>query len=152
VHGETALSIACFAEYFDIARLLIEKNVDIYSAGNGGKSILHQACINKAKNVELIKGDVKKVYKKFKRVFDRIAMPLPHTGYQFLKEAFYCIKPNGMIHFYEIVIKDDFATPEKQIMDEAKKAKRKVEIVRKSRVRSFSPVKEQVVFDIFVLE
>lgn len=102
--------------------------------------------------VVFIKGDVKKVAKKFKRKFDRLAMPLPHTGYQFLAEAFSCIKSNGMIHFYEIVIKDDFATPESQIHDAAKKAKRKIEIVRKSRVRQFSPVKEQVVFDIFVLE
>jgi tRNA (guanine37-N1)-methyltransferase len=102
--------------------------------------------------VVFIKGDVTKVAKKYKRAFNRIAMPLPHTGYQFLKEAFYSIKPNGMIHFYEIVVKDDFATPEKQIMDAAKKAKRKIEIVRKSRVRQFSPTKEQVVFDIFVLD
>lgn len=107
--------------------------------------------LNKVKNVELIKGDVKKVYKKFKNKFDRIAMPLPHTGYQFLKEALYCTKPNGMIHFYEIVVKDDFATPEKQIFDSAKKAKRKIEIVRKARVRQFSPTKEQVVFDIKLL-
>jgi len=106
--------------------------------------------LNKVKNVELIKGDVKKVYKKFKKKFDRIAMPLPHTGYEFLKEAYYCIKQGGIIHFYEIVVKEDYATPEKQIFDFAKKAKRKVEIIRKARVRQFSPVKEQVVFDILV--
>jgi tRNA (guanine37-N1)-methyltransferase len=100
--------------------------------------------------VVFIKGDVKKVYKKYKKFFDRIAMPLPHTGYQFLKEAFACIKPNGVIHFYEIVVKGDMNTPTEQIMSEAKKSKRKVEIIRTARVRQFSPVKEQVVFDIKV--
>ncbi len=117
------------------------------------------AIINKVNNgfakgeerVEFVKGDVKKVYKKYKKLFDRIAMPLPHTGYQFLSEAYTCIKPNGIIHFYEIVVKDDFATPEKQIFDSAKKAKRKIEIIRRARVRQFSPTKEQVVFDIKVL-
>lgn len=124
------------------------------------KYALKNLVLNKVNNgfsesdprVVLIKGDVKKVFKKFKKKFDRIAMPLPHTGYQFLKEAFYCIKPNGIIHFYEIVVKDDFATPEKQIFDSAKKAKVKVEIIRKARVRQFSPTKEQVVFDIKVLD
>lgn len=106
--------------------------------------------LNKIKNVELIKGDVKKVYKKYKRKFDRITMPLPHTGAQFLKEALYCIKPNGIIHFYEIVVKGDFDTPIKQITDAAKKAKLNVEIIRQYRVRQFSPTKEQVVFDILV--
>jgi len=106
--------------------------------------------LNKVKNVELIKGDVKKVYKKFKKKFDRIAMPLPHTGYEFLKEAYYCVKSGGVIHFYEIVVKEDYATPKKQIFDYAKKAKRSVEIIRKARVRQFSPTKEQVVFDIRV--
>ena len=79
-------------------------------------------------------------------------MPLPHTGYQFLKEALYCTKPNGMIHFYEIVVKEDYATPENQILSSAKSAKRKVEIVRRARVRQFSPTKEQVVFDIKLLD
>ena len=106
--------------------------------------------LNKVNNVELVKGDVKKVYKKFKKKFDRIAMPLPHTGYQFLKEALYCTKPNGVIHFYEIVVKGDFDTPKNQIKSSAKKAKRIVEIIRQMRVRQFSPTKEQVVFDILV--
>ena len=101
--------------------------------------------------IEFVLGDVKKVYKKYKRTFDRIAMPLPHTGYQFLKEAFYSIKPKGIIHFYEIVEKEDYALPENQIKDAALAQKRKIKIVRKKRVRQFSPTKEQVVFDIKVL-
>ncbi|MFA5357732.1 MAG: hypothetical protein WC308_02310 [archaeon] len=107
--------------------------------------------LNKIKNVELIKRDVKKVYKKFPRAFDRIAMPLPHTGYQFLKEAFFSVKKGGMIHFYEIVEKEDFSLPQEQIISAAKKAGRKVKIVFSKRVRVFSPSKEQVVFDIRVL-
>ncbi|MEK6958550.1 MAG: hypothetical protein AABW59_00740 [archaeon] len=116
----------------------------------GHKFALKNLVLNKVKNVELIKGDVKKQYKKFKETFDRIAMPLPHTGYQFLKEALYCVKPGGMIHFYEVVVKKDYDTPKNQIMQAAAEAKKKVEIVYQARVRDFSPTKEQVVFDIKV--
>jgi tRNA (guanine37-N1)-methyltransferase len=122
-----------------------------FALKNAGLNKVNKNCVKGEEKVVLIKGDVKKVYKKYKKYFDRIAMPLPHTGYQFLKEALYCIKPNGVIHFYEIVVKDDLATPEVQIMESAKKAKRKVEIIRRAKVRQFSPTKEQVVFDIKVL-
>lgn len=118
----------------------------------GHKYAKMNAELNKVKNVEFIKGDVKKVYKKFKRKFDRIAMPLPHTGYQFLKEAFFCAKPNAVIHMYEIIHKGDYSLPESQIFAEAKKAKRSVEIIYRNKVREFSPTKEQVVFDVKVLE
>jgi tRNA (guanine37-N1)-methyltransferase len=108
--------------------------------------------LNKCEDkIDFIKGDVKKEYKKFKRKFDRIVMPLPHTGYQFLEEAFYCIKKKGKIHFYEIVEKANLVLPEKQIRESAKKQKRKIRIMRKKKVRQFSPTKEQVVFDIKVL-
>ena len=67
-----------------------------------------------------------------------------------MKEALFCIKPKGIIHFYEIVVKGDFDTPKRQIAEAAAKAKRKAEIVYMAKVREFSPTKEQVVFDIKV--
>jgi tRNA (guanine37-N1)-methyltransferase len=113
------------------------------------ENAVQNKCVDK---VEFVKGDVKKVYKKYKKEFDRIAMPLPHTGYQFLNEAFFCIKSKGTIYFYEIVEKEDYKLPEGQIREAAKKQKRKIRILRKRRVRQFSPTKEQVVFDIKVLD
>ncbi len=110
------------------------------------------AKINKCEEkIDFVLSDVKKVYKNFEKQFDRIAMPLPHTGYQFLDEAFFCVKEKGIIYFYEIVEKGNFGLPEKQIKESAKKQGRKIRIVRKSRVRQFSPTKEQVVFDIKLL-
>jgi len=122
-----------------------------FAVENGKLNKVNKDCAKGKERVVFVKGDVKKVYKKYKKMFDRIAMPLPHTGYQFLKEAYACIKPNGIIHFYEIVVKGDLTTPTQQIMSEAKKSKKKVEIIRTSKVRQFSPTKEQVVFDIKVL-
>lgn len=105
-------------------------------------------CLDK---IDFILGDVKKVYKKYKNNFNRIAMPLPHTGYQFLDETFFCIKKNGIIHFYEIVEKGNFKLVEKQIKESAKRMNKKIKILLKRKVRQFSPSKEQVVFDIKVL-
>ena len=107
--------------------------------------------LNKVENVELVKGDVKRQCKKFNRFFDRIAMPLPHTGYSFLREAFYSIKKGGTIHFYEIVPKGEWDLAVSHMKEEAKSAKRKVRISFKKRVRVFSPTKEQVVLDVKVL-
>jgi len=138
------MSKAVAIELNPVAHKFALKNVELNKVNKG--------CVKGKERVVFVKGDVKRVYEKYKKTFDRIAMPLPHTGYQFLKEAFYCIKKGGIIHFYEIVVKDDFITPENQITEAAKKAKRKIEIVRRARVRQFSPTKEQVVFDIKILD
>jgi tRNA (guanine37-N1)-methyltransferase len=129
----------------------MEKAIAIELNPDAHKYAIENAKKNKVTNVDFIKGDVKKQYKKFPKFFDRISMPLPHTGYQFLSEAFFSIKKGGIIYFYEIVTKDDFKTPETQIKDSALKAGRKIKIISKKKVRVFSPTKEQVVFDIKVL-
>lgn len=130
---------------------LMEKAVAIELNPDAHKFALKNAELNKLKNIDFVKGDVKRQCKKFPKYFDRIAMPLPHTGYQFLKEAFFSIKKQGIIYFYEIVHKGDFVTPEKQIKASALESGRKIKIISKRRVRVFSPTKEQVVFDIKVL-
>ncbi len=122
-----------------------------FALENAELNKVNKNCVKGEEKVVFIKGDVKRQYKKFPEYFDRIAMPLPHTGYQFLEEAFFCIKTKGIIHFYEIVEKGNFLLPQKQINDSAKKQKRKIRIVRKAVVRQFSPTKEQVVFDIKLL-
>lgn len=116
----------------------------------GHEYAIKNAKLNKINDEKIIfiKGDVKKQFKKFPKHFHRIAMPLPHTGYQFLKEAFYCIKPKGIIHFYEIIEKGNFDLPLKQIKETANEQNRKIKIIRKAVVRQFSPTKEQIVFDI----
>lgn len=130
----------------------VEKAVAIELNPVAHKFAKENAVLNKCENkIDFVLGDVKKVYKKYASFFDRIAMPLPHTGYQFLGEAFSCIKPKGIIYFYEIVEKGNFKLPEKQIRDAAKLKGKRIKIVRKTKVRQFSPSKEQVVFDIKVL-
>ncbi len=99
--------------------------------------------------VEAIKGDVKKVVpKKFKKTFNRIVMPLPKGGENFLKEAILALKPKGIIHFYQFVLREEmFKEPLKKIEKNTKALKKRFKILLKKQVRSFSPSRIQVVID-----
>jgi len=102
--------------------------------------------------IDVVWADVKRAFKFYKNYFDRIVMPLPHTGEQFLKEAVFCTKKNGFIHFYEIVDKSSmFEVPLQQIDLACGELKRKYKIVNKRIARSFSPSRCQVVIDFKLL-
>ncbi len=115
------------------------------------KGLLHNISLNKCENkVEAIFGDVKKVVpKQLLGKCDRIAMPLPKGGQNFLEEAMLALKPRGgTVHFYRFVERDKgFKQPLAEIKEVAKKLGVKTRILRKKRVRSFSPKIEQVVID-----
>ncbi len=92
-----------------------------------------------------ILGDVKKEAEKIPEKMDRIIMPLPKTGEDFLDLAFKHVKKGGIIHFYYFGDrKDPYALGEEIVRKRAKNAK----ILFKRVVRPFSPGKVQVVFDI----
>jgi tRNA (guanine37-N1)-methyltransferase len=97
-----------------------------------------------------IKGDVKKVVPALlKGLCDRAVMPLPKSAETFLREAIQTIKPEGgVVHFYHFAEKE---TAFKQAVDfikaACKKEKRTCRILRKERVRDFSPKIMQVVVD-----
>ncbi len=104
--------------------------------------------------VEAIHGDVKKIVpKKFKGAFDRVAMPLPKGGENFLREALIAIKPKGgVVHFYAFVKKKEgLSEPLKQIREAAKDSGRKARILLKRKVCSFSASIDEFVIDFAVL-
>lgn len=78
---------------------------------------------NKLENVTLIHGDVRDVVPALKErgiMFDRIVMPLPHTGEDFLDEAFMVAKEGAVIHLYDF-------EHEEQLDEAAEKARRGAE-------------------------
>lgn len=83
---------------------------------------------NKAENVEIIQGDVRK--KILKEKFDRIVMPRPNLKDSFLDIAFKRIKKNGVIYYYGFYNEKDRDKLSKLILDEAKKAGKKVRIFK----------------------
>jgi tRNA (guanine37-N1)-methyltransferase len=103
--------------------------------------------------VEAVLGDVNKVVpRKFKGAFDRVVMPLPKGGEDFLAAAISSIKPSGgTVHFYQFVPLDDPYTEALELVrEECKNAGRKCRILNKKKVRSFSASTIQIVVDFYI--
>ncbi|MEM0360656.1 MAG: class I SAM-dependent methyltransferase family protein [Candidatus Diapherotrites archaeon] len=126
----------------------IELNPDAF------RLLKENIALNKVEGrVEAFEGDVKSVVpEKIAGKCDRVVMPLPRGGENFLDVAFMALKPEGgTIHFYQFVEKSElFSLPLESLKEAAKKAKRKIKIQNKKVVRSFSPTKVQVVVDCLV--
>jgi tRNA (guanine37-N1)-methyltransferase len=93
---------------------------------------------NKTKNIELIQGDVRK---KTIGKFDRIIMPRPNLKDSFLNIAFKSIKKGGSIHYYGFYNKKDKNNLTELINSEAKKAKKKVKIIKITEAGEIAPYK-----------
>ena len=64
---------------------------------------------NKLENkIKLFLGDVRKIMPKLNKKFDRILMPLPKGGENFLELALKYIEKNGTIHFYNFLHEGEF--------------------------------------------
>jgi len=100
-----------------------------------------------------VKGDVAKIVpKNYEHYFDRIVMPLPEGSKHFLETAFQGIKDYGIIHFYAFVQRENpFNETIDLIKAKAKEFNKKVKILFKRQVRSFSASKIQIVIDFQVL-
>lgn len=97
--------------------------------------------INKvAHKVVLILGDVREKCKEYYGTFDRVIMPLPLGGENFLDIAINCLKKEGIIHFYTWGDeKDLFSNGIKIIEEECKKAGAEYEITEKRKVLPYKP-------------
>ncbi len=100
--------------------------------------------------ITLFQGNVLSVLPKLKRKFERIVMPLPKTGEDFLPLAFSRIKPQGFIHLYSFLDEKDISAYMKKIKEIAKKSGRAIRILRSVRCGQFSPGTFRVCFDIKV--
>lgn len=81
-------------------------------------------------NIEIIQGDVRKKLPKIKGRFDRIVMPRPNLKDSFLDAAFPRIKKSGIIHYYGFYKEDKIDELKDLIKSEAKKARRKIRILK----------------------
>lgn len=100
--------------------------------------------------IEVIEGDVSKIVnnKNFANFFDRIVMPLPKNASNFLDSAFFSIKCNGVVHFYEFVPKTSgFKKTIELIQKKAKENNKSVEILNQRIVKEISASKMLVGID-----
>ena len=95
---------------------------------------------NKLENkIKLFLGDVKKIMPKLNKRFDRILMPLPKGGENFLGIALGYIKKSGTIHFYDFLHEDEFYKAEEKVKQACSKWKKKCKILRVVKCGQYSP-------------
>jgi len=80
--------------------------------------------------IEIIQGDVRKVLPRMKERFNRIVMARPNLKDSFLDVAFPRVKKNGVIHYYGFYAEDKINEIKELINNEAKRARRKIKILR----------------------
>jgi len=105
---------------------------------------------NRIKNVEIVQGDVKKKING-KEKFERIVMARPNLKESFLPWAFKASKKGTIIYYYGFYNEDDKDEMIELIDSEARKAKKKVKILRMKRAGDIAPYKYRYRCDFKVL-
>ena len=103
--------------------------------------------LNNVKNVFLFKGNVRSVLPKLKKRFDRIIMPLPRTGENYLDLALSVAKKGSIIHFYDF----EFETKIDKSLEKVKKHCKKCKILKVLKCGEYSPRKYRVCVDFKIL-
>ncbi len=112
---------------------------------------LENVKINKASNIKLFRGDVKKVVPKLKKKFDRIVMPLPKGAEPFLGTALKAVKRKGTIHFYDFLDEEDIPKKTiKKIEKACQKAKKKFKIKKIIKCGQLAPGAYRICVDLVV--
>lgn len=104
--------------------------------------------------VELANGDAKKVCEKLrlaKEKFDVVCMPRPQLKDSFLEDAFKVIKKGGRIYYYDFCPVDEIDLKVEMVKDEAKKAKKKIKILKIKEAGAIAPGKARIRVDFKVL-
>ncbi len=100
--------------------------------------------------IEPILGDVRKVGPELPKC-DRVLMPLPKGGEDFLDVAMRIAKPGGIVHFYQFTPEDDlYGEPISRIESAARRLDKKVKILNKKIVLPHKTRVYHVVIDFAV--
>ncbi|MDP3699067.1 MAG: class I SAM-dependent methyltransferase family protein [Nanoarchaeota archaeon] len=101
--------------------------------------------------VTIMHGDVKHKIPPLKKKFDRIVMPLPKTGEQFLDLALLKAKKGAIIHLYSFLDEAEINPYAKKVKQICKKLGKEVKVLRKVKCGQFSPGTFRVCLDLKVL-
>lgn len=89
--------------------------------------------------INIFLGDVKKILPKLNKKFDRIMMPLPKGGENFLELTLKYIKNKGSIHFYDFLHENEFCKGEEKVKNACRKLKKWCRILRVVKCGQYSP-------------
>ncbi len=84
-------------------------------------------------------------------IFDRIIMPLPRGGENFLDVALRASQKGTIIHFYDFLHEDDFNLAKEKVRKACAKAKRKHKILDMVKCGQYSPRTFRVCLDFMIL-
>lgn len=101
--------------------------------------------------VTIVHGDVKHKIPLLKKKFDRIVMPLPKTGEQFLDLALLKAKKEAFIHLYAFLDESEIDAYAKKVKEICSKLGYHIKILRKVKCGQFSPGVFRVCLDMKVL-
>jgi len=111
--------------------------------------------LNKVKDkIEIVQGDVKKFPLKIKEKFDVIVMPRPQLKESFLKQAFALSKTGKLgtrIFYYDFCKENEKKDILRKIESEAKKARKKIKILKVKNAGEIAPYKVRIRVDFKVL-
>jgi tRNA (guanine37-N1)-methyltransferase len=103
--------------------------------------------INNTPNIKLYLGDVRKVIPELDKKFDRIIMPLPKTGEDFLDLALDVSKKNTVIHFYDFEHEDEFFKGQEKVEKACHENNKDCEILNIDKCGQYSPGKYRICVD-----
>jgi tRNA (guanine37-N1)-methyltransferase len=103
--------------------------------------------LNRADNVTLVQGDVRRLAPKYKGFADRIVMPLPKDASKFLGEAMLVAKDRCVVHYYTFCRSDKEEETLGKIRKYIESRGRAFRLLRKRTVRPYSPTEIEIVVD-----
>lgn len=138
--------------------LVIAKNSKVKSVvgveinPSAHKYAVENVKLNKMENtIKLYKGDVRLVVPGLRKKFDRVVMPLPKGGEDFLDVALKAVKKNGIIHFYDFLHSDEFDSGKAKVKKACSIAKKKCKILKLVKCGQQSPRVYRICVDAKIL-
>jgi len=131
----------------------VEKVVAIEINPDAYLYMVENVRINKLEGkVEPVLGDVRLEARRWYGACDRVVMPLPRGAYQFLDEAFQCLKPGGgFIHFYHWAAEDNLFVEAYSLLERAAILhSRSIRLIDARRVSPYAPRVYKVCLDVQV--
>ena len=138
------IAISRFSKAREIVAVELGRECNKYAQENVKRS--------KISNIVLVSGDVKRKVPKLKGRFERIVMARPNLKQSFLDVAFKKIAKNGAIHYYGFYNEDKIKELSNLIEEEARKAKKKIKILKIKKAGDIAPYKFRWRVDFRVLK
>lgn len=123
----------------------VEKNPQAHAYG-----IENLSRNRKITNVNLQLGDVKEVLPRLATFFDRVVMPLPTRGEEYLPYALQVLKERGFLHFYDMQHPENFRESINKIVSACTVAKRSVLSTDITKCGHCAPQKYRICIDAMI--